>query len=96
MSNCAVFKRLWIALCVVSGQFFGYLYPLSRVGVNSIHLNANAWSVCRYDNLEYCELILRSKLARPFCCVMGMRIQASWRDHNITTHGDRSGAQPTN
>ena len=69
MPVCAVFKKLLIALCIVdekSGQFFGYVYPLSCAGVNSVHLNANVWSVCRYDNLEYCELILRSRLEKQF------------------------------
>ena len=63
-----MFEKLLIALCVVDeegSQFFGYVYPLSHVAVNSIHLNANVWSVYRYD-LKYCELTLRSRFAREF------------------------------
>ena len=61
-------------ICIVDedhNMFFGYVYPLSHVAVNSIHVNANVWSVYRFDKDNYCELVLRSRLtskSRMICC----------------------------
>ncbi|XP_062507542.1 uncharacterized protein LOC134183961 [Corticium candelabrum] len=60
--HCFLFETLLITICIVDKMrdlFYGHVYPLSYVAINSIHECETTWTVYRYD-VEYCELTLSS------------------------------------